>query len=52
MLNDLNGKHLGLKLMEKELTLPMKHWIPKMQKNPVRAYFIIIASKLYFTKHI
>ena len=45
------SKRLGFKLTDKEKTLPIMYWIPKLHKNPVGARFII-ASKLCSTKQL
>ena len=42
-------KRLGFKVTEKERTLPIMYWIPRMHKNPTGAHFII-ASKICSTK--
>ena len=42
---------MGFEITEKEKTLPIMYWIPKMHKNPTGARFII-ASKKYSTKQI
>ena len=44
-------KRSCFKITEKEKTLPIMYWIPKMQKNPTRARFIIV-SKMWCTKPI
>ena len=44
-------RRLGCKITEKEKTLPIMYWIPKMHKNPIGARFII-ASKICTTKQI
>ena len=42
---------LGFKITEKENTLPVIYWIPKIHKNPPGAHFII-APKIRSTKQI
>ena len=42
-------KRFGFKITEKEKTLPIIYWIPKMHKNPTGARFII-ASKICSAK--
>ena len=42
-------KRLSFKITDKEKTLPIMYWIPKIHKNPTGASFII-ASTIYSTK--
>ena len=44
-------KRLGFKITEKEKTLPIMYWIPKMHKNSTGARFII-AYRICSTKQI
>ena len=44
-------KRFGFKTIEKEKTLPVMYWIPKMHKNPTGARLIIV-SKICSTKEV
>ena len=47
--NENNCQNFDLKLTDKDLSLPITDWLPKLHKTPIGARFII-ASKTCSTK--